>query len=699
MPMNVRFSCALLAISVAVPLGLHGQAPSEVADSLPPSAYELQGVLIQVTRARQELSRFPQSVSVVGEQAIQTAQRQVTIDEALRIVPGVFATNRHNYTLGEGVRLSVRAPQARIGTRGLQLLQDGIPLTTADGTTLPNNLDLGSAGRIEVIRGPSSVFYGNSAGGVVSVETQFPSTRPLVLHPEVQFGSNDYRRQQIKAEGTAGPMGYVLNLNRMETSGFRDYGKAEIRRMNLVTRTLLSERTLLRGILNLYDMPWAENPSSLTREDALDNPTSVRSVALTQGWGKSVTQGQGGLHLEHDLGGGHVVRTLGWALQRDNWNPIPGQIIALERAAAGFRSDYQGASAVGGLRIDWTTGIDLSRQKDDRNEFANLGVATPGQRAREGSLQIDQTEEVLSVGPFAQATFGFGESVGVTAGVRYDRYSFTATDRFLSNGDQSGDRSLSAVSPMLGFTYTVAPALNLYGNVATAYQTPTTVELSNRPDGLGGFNAELEPEYLRSFELGLRGGLPQVRIRYDLAAYLSTIDDALLRYEGPGGRAFFRNTGRNSRDGVELALEWDPIEALQTRLAYTYQDFRFVRYELAGVDYSGNTEPGAPPHMLFAGVTAAGPLGLTSAVDFRWFDAYPVNDANTASNWSHTLVDLRFGLNQGWRAGSIRPFVGIDNLLDERYNASAMINAVASRFYEPAPGRTVYFGLGVGAGL
>jgi len=691
---------SILFFFLLLPSVLEAQAPTggEVADTIP-DPFRLEGILVDVTRARLELTRTPQSVSRLGESEIQLGQRTVTIDESLRRVPGVFATNRHNYTLGEGVRLSIRAPQARIGTRGLQLLQDGIPLTTADGTTLPNNLDLGSAGRIEVIRGPSSVLYGNSAGGVVSVDTKMPSERPLVLQPEIQLGSDGYERQQLRLEGTAGAVGYVVNLNRMETDGFRRYGGAEIRRLNVVTRTVLTERTLLRGIFNLYDMPFAENPSSLTEEDARNDPLGVRQVAIDQGWGKSVTQGQGGVELDHGLATGDRIRVLGWGVWRENWNPVPGRIIDLGRTAAGVRSEYQGSGTFGDTPFDWTAGFDLSYQRDDRREFRNLGLDPGGVgRAREGDLLIDQLETVMSVGPFVQATFRPRPDFGVTGGVRWDRYHFEATDHFLEDGDQSGDRRLSAASPMIGLTWMPRPSLNLFANYSFAYQTPTTVELSNRPEGAGGFNQELEAESIRSFEVGLRGTIPDWRIGYELAGYLSTVENGLLRYEGSDEQVFFRNAGETSRDGLEAAVRWDPRSDLEVRLAYTYQDFVFVRFEDRGTDFSGNREPGAPPHTLFAGVTHRAPAGLTSGVDLRWFDSYPVNDSNTASNWSHMIVDARFALDVEWRGGALRPFFGIDNAFDERYNASAMLNAIAARYYEPAPGRTFYVGLSVQGG-
>jgi hypothetical protein len=136
---------------------------------------------VTVTRGEQERTVIPNAVSVVQADAIQVAQRRVSPAEALGDIPGLFAANRNNLSLSGGVRLAIRAPLPAAGMRGIQIVQDGIPLTMADGTTQPNNIDLGSAGRIEVLRGPSSVLYGNSAGGVITIQTEFPDAQRLVI--------------------------------------------------------------------------------------------------------------------------------------------------------------------------------------------------------------------------------------------------------------------------------------------------------------------------------------------------------------------------------------------------------------------------------------------------------------------------------------------------------------------------------------
>jgi iron complex outermembrane receptor protein len=665
-----------------------------VASDSSRSPQRLEPVVVEATRARQNITRVPQAVTEVGIDEIQRGRREAGLDEALEGIPGVIAEDRGNYSNSGGLRLAIRGDLP-----GVQLLQDGIPLTMADGTTEPNNIDLGSAGGIEVIRGPSSVLYGNSGGGVVSVTTQFPASTPLVASPGFQFGSNGYNRQQLKLEGSLGSFAYVANANRTETDGFRQYGSANIRRLNLVTRSQLADGTTLGAVFNLYDMPFGENPSTLTRDLARSDPTSVRQSAFDQGWGESGTQGQGGLNLEHTFAPGRTLQTTAWGEWRGVWNPIPGRIIDLHRRAGGVRSAYQHSALVGSLPLELTAGVDLTYQHDNRHEFANDGVSSPGSRAQEGNLQLDQRERVLSLAPFAQGTLDLTRELALTAGVRYDSYHFKATDLLLSDGDQSGKRDLHAASPMVGLNYSPRPELSVYANFAEAYQTPTMRQLSNRPDGAGGFNQSLGPEYLHSFEVGVRGLLAGAGVDYSITGYTSRVKDALVEHQGVGEQVFYQNAGESSRRGVEVALGWRPTRELSARVSYTWQDFVYDRYVSGGEDVSGKREPGVPPQSAFAQLTHSARWGLTSTLTARWVDSYPVNDANTESNWAFTVVGLRVSLDREIGRVAARPFAGVDNLFDERYNSTVSVNAVGGRYYSPSAGRSFYLGFRLGAGI
>ena len=538
---------------------------------------------VTVTRSEQDLSLVPQSVAVVQRNQIEHSQRRVSLDEALRGIPGLFVQNRRNYGLSGGIGLSIRAPQPRFGLRGLAIIQDGIPITTADGTTEPGNIDLGSVGRIEVLRGPSSVLYGNSAGGVISLDTTFDTSRALTITPDIQFGNHGYNRQQVRVDGGNDATQFMTSVSRFETDGFRQNSAAEITQANAVVRHVLSDKTEIRGVFNLYDAPFAESSSFLNEADARADPVRsssgeclsgaclARGIALARHWGEGTNQGQYGLTVQHRLNDKQMFRATGWGVWRSLDAIGAFQNIDLSRTGFGFRSEYLGGTQVGSVGVEWAAGLDISSQNDDRQEFGQVAPVVLGENATNGDKRVDQTEDVLSAGPFAQVTIVPNDRVAFTAGVRWDYYDFSAGDRKFDDGDQSGDRTMDAVSPSVGATFALAPGVNLFTNFATAYETPTTVELSNTPTGDGGFNQDLEPQDLRSFEVGLRGLIEPARLRYEAAVYLSTVENTLVQFQNPLSQDFFRNAGQSSRDGVELLLDWVPNSNFDARFAYTYQ--------------------------------------------------------------------------------------------------------------------------------
>ena len=664
-----------------------------------------------VTRSQQELSVVPQSIAVVQRDAIEFAQRRSSLDEALRGIPGLFVQNRRNYGLSGGIGLSIRAPQPRFGLRGIAMIQDGIPITTADGTTEPSNVDLGSVGQIDVVRGPSSVLYGNSAGGVISLNTTFDTSRPLTITPDIQFGSHGYDRQQVRADGGNADTQFMASVSRFQTEGFRQNSAAEIVQANAVVRHVFSPDTEIRGVFNLYDSPFAESASFLNEADARGDPMRssdgdcvsgaclARGVAVARHWGEATTQGQYGLTLQHRFRETQQFRVTGWGVWRSLDAIGAFQNIELDRTGFGFRSEYLGGTQVGSVGVDWATGLDISSQNDDRQEFGQAAPAVFGGDAPNGELAVDQTEDVLSAGPFAQLTIVPNDRVAFTAGVRWDYYDFSAGDRKLDDGDQSGDRTMDAVSPSVGATFAAAPGVNLFTNFATAYETPTTVELSNTPTGEGGFNQDLDPQDLRSFEVGARGLIEPARLRYEAAVYVSTVDKTLVQFQNALSQDFFANAGKSSRDGVELSLDWVPNPNFDVRFAYTYQDFVFEEFVTDDDDFSGQAEPGAPPHRVFLGFNHTAPFGLRSGATIRWVDEFAVNNANDEFNWAYTVVDLRFGYQTTWGDTDVRPFLGLDNVLDERYNSSVITNGFGRRYYEPSPGREIYGGFTIGFGV
>jgi iron complex outermembrane receptor protein len=120
---------------------------------------------VSATRLEQPELRVPFAVSQINADQIQTASTQLSLDESLQTVPGVFVLNPNNFAQDSRIAIRGFGSRANFGLRGIRLLVDGIPATTPDGQGSVDAIDLGSAESMEILRGPSSSLYGSASGG------------------------------------------------------------------------------------------------------------------------------------------------------------------------------------------------------------------------------------------------------------------------------------------------------------------------------------------------------------------------------------------------------------------------------------------------------------------------------------------------------------------------------------------------------
>jgi iron complex outermembrane receptor protein len=647
-------------------------------------------------------SRLPVSIAAIVAATIWNGQATVGLDESLDRVPGIYINNRYNFSLGARISIRGLGSRAAFGVRGIRVLSDGIPLTMPDGQSNLNNLELGTAGRIEVLRGPSSSLYGNAAGGVIAIESELP---PSSFSAELRATGGDAGhggvrvdplfKVQVKAGGPLRDGGWVASVSRMETDGWRDFSRAKQTLANVVSRHPIGDRTRLGLVLNAFDSPVAQSAGALPRDSVEKDPRLAWPNNVRNGAGEATRQIQAGISLDHDLGRDRLHGAV-YALGRTVDNALPFAWIDLSRRGGGMRVSWEGQRADG--RVALVAGLDVELMSDDREEFNNEGGSRGDQLVR------DQTDRVSSVGPFAQALVGLSSDLDLLAGFRFDAVRFATTDHFLSDGrDDSGDRTLSQASPTLGLTWAVTPNAIVYANAGTAFQTPTTTELINAPPGAGqpccpgGFNVDLEPQRATSFEAGFRGSAAGLAIQ--LAAYHMSVRNTILPFQvaDADGREFFRNAGESRHRGLELSAARS-FGTHSARLAWTFNDFTFVDDGDADTDNEGNRLPGVPRHHIFGGITLAPLRAIRVDFEIDHSGEYFADDANTATNESATVLDVRMHADTRIGSTGFRPFIGISNITSTRYNSSVVVNGFGGRYYEPAPPRNVMLGFALATG-
>lgn len=663
--------------------------------------------VVSVTRepSRSTLT-LPFALTVTSPDSSRPGQAHLFLDQALMLVPGAVVSNRFNPS--QDARLSIRGFGARsaFGVRSVRVLRDGMPLTLPDGQTPVDVLDLETVGRTEVIRGAASALYGNASGGVVDLRSA-PYPESSVAGEIRSWGGSDaLRRVAALAGGRAGPLGYQAVVGHTSGEGARAYARQRLTQ-GYLRAGATHGATEYSGQLLAYDMPLGENPGALTRAQldsapAMADPASVRKRAR-----KAVRQLQGGVQARRATAQGGELTAQLFAGTRTLENPLAFAVVGVDRLLGGASARAVQPVTIGGVDNRLTIGADLQGMRDDRRNWANCNaVATANAscpaagRAERGALQLDQRERVSSLGAYARDEVTLGALL-LSAGVRTDAVRFRVDDRFTSDQDDSGARTMRAVSPMVGGLLRLSPAHSVYVSVATAFETPTTTELGNQPDGSAGVNHDLSPQRSTTVEAGMKG-ITGVGVRYGLAAYVTRVRDELIPFElpGGGGRTYFRNAGRTRRDGVEAELSAlaGPFEVGAT---YAWSHFRFQSFGVNGAEFGGNTIPGVPEQVGQGSVAWRGARAFVVGEGIVKSRVW-ANDANTASAPGYAVVNLRAGLLPAATRAWLSPVVAVHNLFDRRYVSSVAINAsgaslAATKFYEPAAGRTWLIGLSAGA--
>jgi iron complex outermembrane receptor protein len=270
---------------------------------------------------------------------------------------------------------------------------------------------------------------------------------------------------------------------------------------------------------------------------------------------------------------------------------------------------------------------------------------------------------------------------------------FRSQDHFISAGnpDDSGAVDYGATNPVAGLAWHASPTLNLYANVGRGFETPTFTELAYRAAGTG-LNTDLRASRSRHAELGAKWR-PSAQQRIDVALFDIATRDEIVVDTNNGGRSTFKNAGRTSRRGIELAHGAQWSADWSTTLSVTALRARFTDAFTSGSGGAavtvpaGNRLPGTPGRQLFAELVWTPERvwrGLSAGVELVHTGRLFVNDVNSDAAPAATVLNLRAGLAQDAGGWTLRERLRLDNVANRRYAGSVIVNEANQRFFEPA---------------
>jgi iron complex outermembrane recepter protein len=676
---------------------LSGLSLIVASSGAPVQAQTLSEVVVSASRSEQRSFDAPAAVQSVARDTIQGAGPQVNLSESLGRVPGLTILDRQNYA--QDLQVSVRGFGARsaFGIRGIRLLIDGIPATTPDGQGQGSSISLTSTERIEVLRGPQALLYGNSSGGVIQA---FSKAAPKEAELGYQYYAGAYglHRADYQFGDTLGTVGVLADYSTFSIEGYRANSATERKQFNGKIGFDASERLHVNLVFNQFDMPQAQDPLGLRRDQLLADPAQAGNGASKFATRKTVLQNQLGSSATYTLDPDHSLTGRAYYGTRDNLQyqaatPVAnanGLWTGLNRAYYGVGLQYNARSLVADTPVEWAAGYEFDRSR----EYRQGGATASGQKILQPTRSEDNQSDNSDV--FVQGAALLSDVLTLTSGLRYSNVRFLSEDYYLSDGNGSGNVSYQATIPVLGLTYHANTNLNLYANYGKGFETPTLAEMAYQfnpaPTIAGLFNTTLNASSSQHYEIGGKW-TPGPSSRVDLALYqIDTVDEIVVA--SGSGKTVYKNAPSTSRTGWELAGSTLLTPHVALNASASMIDASYTRSFASGATgttkvASGSKLPGIPQSFLFSelawtsAAAPAKPAGLRLGLELVQAGRIYANDSNTESADGHSVLNLSASQRWNWAKGSFTVYGRINNLSNETYVGSVIVNQASSQFYEP----------------
>lgn len=651
---------------------------------------QLSTTVVTATRVATDSFDLPLSIDSISGENVRDARLGANLAEVAPKIPGVVINWRGG--AAQELSISTRGFGARsaFGAKGVRIYQDGIPLTTPDGQGQLGAINLDTLGSVEFLRGPFSVLYGNSSGGVVQAFTRDGAKDPT-LSATVTHGSYATNRDAITYEGQYGKLNYIVNTSQLNTNGYRYHSAYRKDNFNSKLTYEVSADTKVTLLANYIDQPYTDDPISLSPSAFRDNPKQIGTNAIAQNSRLYRYNTYGGLVLDHNLSEKDSIKIMTYTGHRENLqylNTNAASAISRDVEGADFR--WTRKDSLFNKPFTFTAGFNYDAMDDMRSRYG----ATNGQIGPRTRLEH---QKAFNIDEFIQLSFEPSEQWILLAGLRNSRVNFSAKD--LITPSNSAYWIYNNLSPAIGITYKFTPRLNIYANYGKGFETPTFSETTYKdaPNATGP-NFSLTPSKSKNFELGLKAFVTD-NTRINVALFKSdTKNEIIAANVVTASQTQYDSTANTERMGVEFSLDSRLPYNLNFYEAYTYLDASFknkvVNSTSVILAYDGNRPAGTYRNSSYTELSWKYPsFGFQGAIENIYYGSTSGFDTNLVDNTAeaYSLINLRASLKQEVSNWKITEFVRIDNATNKSYVSNVKVNS--NDTFEPGNNRNYTVGI------
>ncbi len=653
-------------------------------------------IILDASPIKTSLQNAASSVSVISSAAINKTDG-IILTPVLNTIPGVYMQQGNLNTN----RITIRGIGARsqFGTNRVKAYFDGIPLSSAEGETVIEDIDVGSIEKIEIIKGPNSTSFGSGLGGVIHLFTKETPAVESFGKATTTFGSYGLVQQRLSGGYSDAKSNVYSSYSDLQTDGYRANSSYKRQAFNLHGKQKIAEKGNL-SFIGIFTRLKAYIPSSLNEKDFVNNPEKAAPTwAAAQGY-ESYDKFLIGLGYDHQFSNKWSLKSSFFSNFKEGYETRPFDILADKINSVGLRWNVNYKDHFFSLPVELSFGTEIAVEQYKYSLYRNLYLSQPGQGSIEGE-EFSAMEQKRNYGNyFLQMEVWLLENLHLETGIALNTTTYSLEDVFIPNAaSQNKTYTFGGIwSPRIGLSYKVGKGKNIYTSVSKGFSVPSVAETLT-PEGK--INTDLKPETGWNYELGFKGNWFGNQLYTALTLFSTQIENLLVAQRTADDQYVGINAGSSSHCGLEFLVNYIFFEASQFQLkpyfSAALNNFKFKDFVDKGNDYSGNQLTGVPDKQLNFGLDVNTKKGFSINMSYRIIGKIPMNDSNTKYSESYSLLDVKANyIFKLFKVLRTELNAGVNNALDEKYSASILPNAVGFGSAQPRyfyPGNPInYYG-------
>lgn len=598
-------------------------------------------------------------------------------------------------------RITIRGIGARsqYSTNRIKAYFEEIPLSSGEGETVIEDIDLSVLNKIEIIKGPNSSSFGAGLGGVISLFGNLSSEENSSGKWATTVGSFGLHKNSFSGQMTNAVTAVYANYSNLQSDGFRENSRYDRQSVNLFGKHQLSEKGKL-NFIGIATRLKAFIPSSINQNDFDDFPEIAAANWLAAKGFESYDKLLLGIGYEHTFSDKWNWNTTVFFNFKEAYEPRPFDILADNTVNFGIRSKLNYTDKLFALPAKMSIGTELLREKYTFSLYENLYQTQPGQGSTQGDQFSDASQNRNYVNFFGQIEMQLTDQLNLEAGIAFNQTRYNQKDQLQADENTRANYSFDVIlSPRIGLSYQFSKGKNVYTSVSKGFSHPTVAETLT-PEGI--LNPTILPEIGINYEMGFKGNFIRNKIYTEVTFYTTSIKNLLIAQRIAEDQYAGLNAGESLHQGIEFLINTKLLSTekiqLNCFLSGSSNHFEFVDFINNDQDFSGNQLPGVPEFQWNFG-TEFSVKSFTLSTSYRKVGKMFLNDANSLASRSYQLLDVHtnytFSILKNFKA-TLQ--FGIQNSLNEKYAASVLPNAVgfgnvAPRYFYPGNPRNYYGGM------